>query len=102
MKHSTQIVGIALLVGLSATAMAADKKAYESACAAAEEARKTSAEMRYEWNTIAPLMAKADEAAAAGDYDKAVKLCDEARLHGEAAIAQAKKQADMWKAAVPR
>ena len=102
MKHPIQIVGIALLVGLSATAMAADKKAYESACAAAEDARKISAEMRYEWNTVAPLMAKADEAAAAGDYDKAVKLCEEARLHSEAAIAQAKKQADMWKAAVVR
>jgi hypothetical protein len=47
-------------------------------------------------------MKKADEAAAAGEYDKAVKLCDQARLHGEAAIAQAKTQAVMWKAAVPR
>ena len=103
MKHPKIIVGVALLVGLvSGTSMAADKKAYEASCAAAEEARKMSAEMRYEWNTIAPLMAKADEAAGAGDYDKAVKLCEEARLHSEAAIAQAKKQADMWKAAVVR
>ena len=69
MKHPKIIVGTALLVALmSGTSMAADKKAFESACAAAEEARKTSAEMRYEWNTIAPLMQKAEEAAAAGDY----------------------------------
>lgn len=103
MKHPLIIVGIALLVGLmSGASMAADEKAYQSACAAAEEARKISAELRYEWNTIAPLMQKADEAAAAGDYDKAVNLCDEARLHSEAAIAQARKQADVWKAAVLR
>lgn len=103
MKHPLMIAGIALCIGLMAgTSMAADKKAYKAACAAAEEARKASAELRYEWNTIAPLMKKADAAADSGDYDKAAKLCEEARLHSEAAIAQARKQADMWKAAVLR
>lgn len=103
MKHPFRIAGVALLIALmSGPSFAADEKAYVSACAAAEEARKISAELRYEWNTIAPLMKKADEAAAAGDFGKAVKLCDEARLQSEAAIAQAKKQADVWKAAVVR
>lgn len=103
MKHAIQIAVVALLIGLtSAPSMAADKKAYMSACAAAEATRKKAAELRYEWNTIAPMMKKAEDAAAAGDYDKAVKLCDEARMHGEAAVAQAKEQADVWKAAVIR
>lgn len=103
MKHQLTIAGVAILVGLSSgTALAADEQAYKSACAAAEEARKISAELRYEWNTVAPLMAKANDAAAAGEFDKAAKLCEEARLQSEAAIAQAKKQADVWKAAVVR
>ncbi len=103
MKQKTMIAGVAMLIGLSwGTAMAGDAKAYEAACAAAEEARKVSAELKYEWNTIAPLIDKAKEAAEDGEFDKAAKLCEEARLHGEAAIAQAKDQAQAWKAAVVR
>ena len=103
MKQKITIAGAVMLIGLSwSTSMAADAKAYEAACAAADEARKTSAELKYEWNTIEPLMEKAKAAADEGNFDKAVKLCDEARLHGEQAIAQAKEQADVWKAAVVR
>lgn len=103
MKQKITIAGIAVLIGLSwGTSMAGDAKAYEAACAAAEDARKASAELKYEWNTIAPLIKKAKAAAEEGEYDKATKLCEEARLHGEAAIEQAKTQADRWKAAVIR
>ncbi|MGB5621584.1 MAG: hypothetical protein WBN65_03740 [Gammaproteobacteria bacterium] len=95
------IAGAALLVALSAaTAQAADENGYTKSCAAAEEARKMSAELHYEWNTVAPLIAKAGDAAKAGDFAKAVKLCDQARLHSEASIAQARQQADAWRAAV--
>jgi hypothetical protein len=40
------------------------------------------------------------EAASKGEYAHAVKLCDEAMMQGEAAVAQAKNQADAWRAAV--
>lgn len=102
-QKNIAIAGAITLIGLSwGTAMAADGKAYEAACAAAEEARKASAELKYEWNTIAPLIDKAKGAAEDGEFDKATELCEEARLHSEEAIAQAKQQADVWKAAVVR
>ncbi len=101
MKHKITIAGAAVLMALSwVTSVAGDAKAYEAACAAAEEARKASAELKYEWNTIAPLIDKAKAAAEEGEFDKAAKLCEEARLHGEAAIEQAKTQAEFWKVAV--
>ncbi len=103
MKQKIKIAGAAMLIGLSwGTSMAGDAKAYEAACAAAEEARKASAELKYEWNTIAPLIDKAKGAAEEGEFDKAAKLCEEARLQSEAAIEQAKTQAERWKAAVVR
>ena len=88
MKNQRLIAGLTMLTTLWATtALAADQQAYMKACAAAEEARKMAAELKFEWNTV-------------GDYGKAVKLCEEARLQGEASVAQAKHEADAWRAAV--
>jgi hypothetical protein len=101
MNKKLLIAGVFALAGLYAgMAQAADETAYKTACAAAEEARKMAAEMKFEWTTIEPLIAKAGDAAAAGDFAKAVKLCDTARFQGEAAVAQAKREADDWRAAV--
>ncbi len=101
MKQKIAIAGVVIWIGLSwGTSMAGDQKGYEAACAAAEEARKVSAELKYEWNTVAPLIEKAKDAAEEGEFDKAAKLCEEARLQSEAAIAQAKDQAELWKVAV--
>jgi hypothetical protein len=101
MKNQRLIAGLTLLASLWAgAALAADEQAYTKACAAAEEARTMAAELNYEWNTVAPLIAKAGESASAGDYGKAVKLCNEARHQSEASIAQAKHEADAWRAAV--
>jgi hypothetical protein len=95
------IAGALIVAGMQAgVAQAADDAAYKAACDAAEEARKMSAELKYEWNTVAPLIEKAGEAAAAGDFAKAVSLCDLAKAEGEASIAQAKQQADAWRSAV--
>lgn len=101
MTKQILIASVALMAVLSAApARAADEASYTAACAAAEEARKMAAELHYEWNTVAPLIGKAGAAAKAGDFAKAIKLCDEARLQSEASVAQAKQQADAWRAAV--
>lgn len=110
MRKTILIAGVLTLAGLqSGPAHAAGEgilqnvkamASYKASCASAEEARKMAAEFKYEWNTTAPLIAKAEEAASAGDFAKAVKLCDKARFQGEAAVAQAKQQADAWRAAV--
>ena len=101
MNKQRLIAAVAVSAALMAgAAQAADEQAYTKACAAAEEARKMAAELRFEWNTVEPLMKKAGEAAAAGDYAKGVKLCDEARKQSEVSIAQAKHEAEAWRAAV--
>ena len=101
MEKQRLIAGAAVLAAFFAGAVqAADEAAFTKACAAADEARKMSAELKYEWNTVEPLIAKANDAAKAGDFAKAVKLCDEARKQSEASVAQARKQADTWRAAV--
>lgn len=101
MNKQRLIAGALVLAAFSAgSVQAADEAAYAKACAAAEEARKMSAELKYEWNTVGPMIAKANDAAKAGDFAKAAKMCDEARKQGEASVAQAKKQADAWRAAV--
>ncbi|MGB5512522.1 MAG: hypothetical protein WBM87_12490 [Woeseiaceae bacterium] len=90
----------ALTALLAIPAQAADEAGYKAACEAAEAARKAAADARYEWNTTAPLLEKADAAAAGGDYDKAAKLCNEARQQGELALAQSRREAEDWKSQV--
>jgi hypothetical protein len=96
------VAATALTALLAMPSLAADEAEYKAACEAAEASRKAAAEARYEWNTTAPLIQKAGEAAAGGDYDKATKLCDEARQQGELALAQAKREAEDWKSQVVR
>jgi len=100
--NKQRLIAGALVLGafFAGSVQAADEAAYAKSCAAADEARKMAAELRFEWNTVGPMIAKANDAAKAGDFGKAVKLCDEARKQSEASVAQARKQADAWRAAV--
>lgn len=94
---------VAVLVawsGRGALAETADKAAYEAALAAAEAARKEAADLRYEWNTIAPLIEKAQAAAGEGDFAKAISLANEARKHGELAVAQSAYESEHWQESV--
>lgn len=96
------VAATALAALLSMPSQAADEAEYKAACAAAEAARKAAAEALYEWNTTAPLIKKADAAAADSDFSKAIKLCDEARQQGELALDQARREAENWKSEVVR
>ncbi len=101
MKKILLIAGVLAFAGLNAgAAQAADEAAAKASCAAAEEARKMAAELKFEWNTTQPLIAQGMEAASKGEYAHAVKLCETAKMQGEAAVAQAKQQSDTYKAAV--
>jgi hypothetical protein len=48
----------------------------------------------FEWRDSRKFLKQADEAAKAGDYDKAMKLADKARAQGIAAQQQAQSQAN--------
>ena len=96
-------VSEAVLMLATGTALAGAGTAdADAAIAAAEAARKAAAEAKFEWNTTAPLIEEAKAAAAAGDFDKAVDLATKAKFQGDAAVAQAKHEAEAWKGAVIR
>ena len=90
----------AFLLVLSTAAIAADKTGFDAAYTAADAARKKAASVEYEWNTTAPLLKKAQAAAATGDYAKAIKLATEAKKQGEIAYAQSQHEAKNWRDSV--
>ena len=77
----------------------ADAKA---AIAAAEAAEKDAGALKNRWTTTEQALAAARKAAAANDFDTAVKQAQQAEALAKASIAQAKEQQDAWKAAVIR
>jgi hypothetical protein len=95
------LVVAGLLLG-GGSAFAADKADAEAAIAAAEAARAAAAEAKFEWTTTGPLIDEAKAAVAAGSFDDAVSLANQAKMQSDAAVAQAKNQHDAWKAAVVR
>lgn len=82
-----------LALMLSGSALAASQMDFDKAYAAAEAARKAAAEMKNEWRDTGKLLKKAQEAAKAGDFDKAIKLAKAAEFQGKMAVEQAKAQA---------
>jgi hypothetical protein len=77
----------------------ADAKA---AIAAAEAAEKNAGALKNRWTTTEQALAAARKAAAANDFDNAVKQAQLAEALAKASIVQAKEQQDAWKAAVIR
>jgi hypothetical protein len=97
------VLSIILLTALPIAGHAGKTSAdFDTAYQAAEAARKQAAALGYEWNTIRPLLRTARKAAGKGDFDRAVKLAEEARLHGELAVEQAAHEDEHWIDAVPR
>jgi len=104
MKHNLSILVFALLAGLmlNTTAMAADEAEYKAAMTKARETL-SDAEGRVQlWSTSEILLNDAEEAAASGDFELAVKLATEARLQGELAVATAEREKKTWQNGVPK
>ncbi len=89
-----------LLAGLAGGVSAADKATFDAAYAAAEEARKGAAAVKYEWRDTRKILKRAEAAAAKGDYAQGVALANEARAQGEAAQQQAGEQDKLWRSFV--
>ena len=99
------IILAVMLAGLacpSAAEAASTEADYKTALAAAEAAEKDAGALKNQWTTTEQALAAARKAAAAGDFDAAVKQSRQAEALAKASIAQAKEQADAWKAAVVR
>lgn len=92
---ATTLIASALTAGCASngsTQNAAQQAEFEAAVAAAEASRTKAASVGGEWRDTGKMIKSAQEAAAAGDYAKAMKLVDEARLQGEIGYEQAMAQ----------
>lgn len=69
-------------------------EAFEKAITSADAARKKAASVGGEWRDTGKLIKKARAAAEKGDYEKAVKLANTAKMQGEAGYQQAMDQKD--------
>lgn len=94
MKPLFACVFSALFLFGCATTSANDPQDPAAAIKAAEEVTKQADSMGFEWRDTGKVIKKAKEAAAAGDAAKAIKLANQAKLQSEAAIQQAKDQAN--------
>jgi len=104
MKHNLSILVITLLscVMLQTDVMAADEAEYQAALTKAQETLRDAETKVQLWTTSDVLLADAEEAAASGDFELAVKLANEAGLHGELAVATAEREKKTWQKSVPK
>jgi hypothetical protein len=104
MKHKLTILVFTLLTGLvlCTPVMAANAAEYESELAKARTTLLDAESKVQLWSTSDILLDDAAAAAASGDFELAVKLAIEARLHGELAVATAEREKTTWQKSVPK
>ncbi len=104
MKRKLPILVSALVTALilQAPAMAADAAGYEAARAKALETLRDAETKVQLWTTSDILLENAANAAAAGDFELAIKLANEAGLHAQLALATAEKEKQVWQNRVPK
>ena len=105
MKIKKHIISIAtgLLISVSSSIVIADAKSDAvSACGAAESARKAAAQVQMEWTTTGKLIKAAKKAIDKGEFDKALRACNKAKLQGETSVKQASIESIAWKSRVPK
>jgi hypothetical protein len=88
--------------GFSTAAFAAAADDFRAAFAKAEAAERQAGALKNQWTTTESELKAAQHAAAAGNYDEAVKHAQFAEALAKASIAQANEQATAWKNAVIR
>jgi len=104
MKRKLPALAITLLAGLMihVSGMAADATESGAAIAKAKETIRDAESKVQLWTTSDILLQDAQNAAAAGDFDLAVALANEAGLHAELAVATAEKEKQVWQKSVPK
>jgi hypothetical protein len=94
------VIAALALGGWSLSAAAADATQFKAAYAAAVAANREAGALKDQWTTTTAALKEAEAAAAAGQYDAAVRLARHAEALAKASIAQAKEQNAAWRAAV--
>lgn len=97
------LIGLALAVGLGATAaLAASAEDFKAAYAKAEATEKQAVAMKTSWTTTVAALKSAKAAADAGKFDDAVALAQRAEALAKASIDQAESEKKLWRDAVIR
>jgi hypothetical protein len=98
---SRLFVAIGLILAAMTAAEAVGTQAdFDAALTAAQAAEMDAGVLKNQWTTTEQVLAAAKKAAAAGDFDTAVKQARQAEALAKASIAQAKEQDTAWKAGV--
>ena len=99
------LIRMAIILSLAAPAteaLAANADDFQAPLAKAEAANKQAGAIKNQWTTTAGTLKAAQAAAAAGKFDDAVKLANEAEALANASTAQAKEQETAWTLGVIR
>ncbi len=99
------LIGLAMALGMAASAsaaFAASAEDYKAAYAKAEAAEKQAVQMKTSWTTTVNALKAAKQAGDAGKFDEAVELAGQAEALANASIAQAKEQEKLWRETVIR
>jgi len=102
MRTARLAIAALALGGWSLPAAAADATQFKAAYEAAVAANREAGALKDQWTTTAAALKEAEAAAAAGKYDEAVRLAQQAEALAKASIVQAKEQNEAWRAAVIR
>ncbi len=102
MRFIIPAVAVVCLSAVTPAFAASTAADFKAAFAAAEAAEQQAGAIKNRWTTTEQALAAAKKAAAANDFDTAVKQAQHAEALAKASIAQAKEQHDAWKAAVIR
>jgi hypothetical protein len=93
------VFALLCVLTMPTAARAADSEAeFKSAYAAAEAAAAEAGRKRNQWTTTQASLANAQQAAAIGDFDRAVALSKAAEALARASIFQAEREQDAWQA----
>lgn len=87
---------------LHTSAIATDAAEYKMELAKAKATLHDAESKVQLWSTSEILLEDAEKAAESGDFELAVKLATEARLHGELAVATAEREKKTWQNGVPK
>lgn len=83
----------AVAIGCSSTSdSTGGEQAAKDAIAAAKAANQQAKDLNNEWRDTGKVIKKAEEALAAGEYDKAISLANKARRQAENAVAQVERE----------
>lgn len=96
MNHAKPLAGLVLAgliaAGCSTGTKSASPEDYNQALADAKTAIAKAQKVNYVWRDTGKILKKAEEAAKAGDYDKATSLANQAKRQGELAYIQHERE----------